>query len=193
MSIVIKAAQFARAAHAGQFRDRPLATGYKFQYETHVCRVAGRIALLEGATEEDIAIGYLHDVIEDCGVTYEILQHLFGDYISAGVWWLTSKSKQTEYNARRRKESYSSPSRASRKEADRNYLRTAPNMFKKIKLIDRNDNLRDTLMDADAAWALNYVRESEALYKAALNGIDNVLEAEFFALCDSIEAKYKEK
>ena len=60
MHIILKAAAFARRAHAGQrrkYNDRP--------YIVHPARVAGRVAAHPQATETMVAAAFLHDVVED--------------------------------------------------------------------------------------------------------------------------------
>lgn len=79
-----RAAAFARQAHEGQTRKF---TGAP--YYTHVERVA---ALVRERTDapELIAAAYLHDTMEDCGVTYETLARHFGHAVANIVHALTN-------------------------------------------------------------------------------------------------------
>lgn len=71
INLILKAYDFAFKAHDGQFRK----TGEP--YITHVINVAYIIANLQ-AGPQTIAASLLHDVIEDCGVTYETIKDEFG-------------------------------------------------------------------------------------------------------------------
>lgn len=88
-------ATFARKAHEGQTRKF---TGAP--YYTHVERVA---ALVRKRTDrpELIAAAYLHDTMEDCGVTYETLAQHFGHAVANIVHALTNddarKSNREKY------------------------------------------------------------------------------------------------
>ena len=73
MNRIILAAQFARQAHKSQKRKH---NGTPFI--AHPARVAGRVATLEGATEDLVVAAYLHDVVEDTDCTIEQVQREFG-------------------------------------------------------------------------------------------------------------------
>ena len=73
MNVIIKAAQFARKAHGGQkrkFSNEP--------YIHHPARVAARAMLLPETTEALVCAAWLHDVVEDCGVSLQTLTEVFG-------------------------------------------------------------------------------------------------------------------
>lgn len=70
INLILKAYDFASKAHEGQFRK----TGEP--YVVHVINVAYILATLQ-AGPQTIAAGLLHDVIEDCGVTYDQLKEDF--------------------------------------------------------------------------------------------------------------------
>lgn len=85
--IIDKASDFAAKAHAGQTRrgGEP--------YYNHVLRVAG----LVGELTEDadmIAAAYLHDTMEDCGITANELTLEFGANIATFVQELTNDEIQ---------------------------------------------------------------------------------------------------
>ena len=61
--IRLMARDFAKEAHEGQFRES--GEPY-FVHPEHVAKIL--IGL--GLDDETVAAGYLHDVVEDCGYTY---------------------------------------------------------------------------------------------------------------------------
>ena len=85
--MIEKARRFAEMAHKGQVRK------YNGQpYFTHPERVARRLEGL-GYGPEMVAAGYLHDVVEDCGVKIEEIRVVFGDKVADLVSGLTNPSK----------------------------------------------------------------------------------------------------
>ncbi len=141
MNIIIKAAQFAAQAHAGQARKDG-----KTPYIRHPERVAGRAASRADATETMVCICFLHDVLEDTKVTLEELVQEFGGNIALGVEAMTNPSKG------------STAPRAERKRQDREHLETASKEIKIIKMLDRIDNLND--LDPDDSFVTVYAGES---------------------------------
>jgi (p)ppGpp synthase/HD superfamily hydrolase len=98
MDIVERARVFATAAHAavGQLR--------KYTNEPYIVHPKQVAQFVEtaGGTPEMIAAAWLHDVVEDCGVSVRDLIHLFGTKVSNLVWELTNpndldKSKKAQY------------------------------------------------------------------------------------------------
>lgn len=166
MSLIIKAAQLAEKLHRGVPRKY---TGQP--YITHPCRVAARLMIHPLSNEVNVAAAFLHDVIEDCNCSKEQLyKKLCGNridncYEEASVCelvqWLTNPSKG------------SSLSRAERKEMDREHLRSAPQIVKIIKMIDRIDNLRE-MSGADNGFKVKYAAESQLL-ASTIGDADNEL------------------
>ncbi len=74
--LVRLARSFAFEGHRGHLRKY---TGAP--YITHPARVA-RAAKWWGLSEEAIAAAWLHDVVEDCGITFEELEEKFGPRVS---------------------------------------------------------------------------------------------------------------
>lgn len=74
-----RAIEFAAKAHHGQFRK-----GTEIPYIVHPFEV-GHILTLEGAEEDIVCAGFLHDVLEDTSVTFEELEHFFGRRIATIV------------------------------------------------------------------------------------------------------------
>lgn len=166
MNLILQAAQFAAMAHRGQTRkwghaDRP--------YITHPARVAGRVAIAFGATEEMVSAAWLHDVVEDTKVTIEDLS-VSG--FPMAVWQLvhelTNPSKQVP-----------GLSRAERKAMDREHIAEVSAAAKVIKLADRVDNLMETFDDPETPekFVKLYLAESRELLEV-LRGVDPELERE---------------
>ncbi len=84
--IVTKAREFAKAAHEGQFRE---SGDPYFVHPEHVAKI-----LIElGLDDETVAAGYLHDVVEDCGYTYEDIEKNFSKKIADLVMGVTKLDK----------------------------------------------------------------------------------------------------
>src|ERR1700722_18801093 len=77
-SLMVRAAETATVAHAGQLRR----SGEP--YITHPIAVAGIVADL-GLDAQTVAAALLHDAVEDTGVTNEIIKEDFGDAVAAIV------------------------------------------------------------------------------------------------------------
>lgn len=167
---IIQAAQFAARSHLGQQRK------YNGQpYIFHPARVAGRVAIHPLATEEMVAAAFLHDVLEDCDVTYGELEGRFGRRLADMVQSLTNPSKG------------SSLSRARRKQMDRDHLATVNWQIKIIKLIDRIDNVQE-LQGADSSFMLKYALESELLADV-IGDADLELKAELLGYINNLKAE----
>lgn len=74
--MIRKAAEFAARAHEGVMRK-----GSQIPYISHPMEVAMIVSLMTD-DENLIAVAYLHDVIEDAGVTYETLEQEFGTRVA---------------------------------------------------------------------------------------------------------------
>lgn len=86
-----RAYYFAKAAHGFQLDD----DGRNY-FQAHVLHV---VSILKAAgCEEDIIIaGYLHDTIEDCGITYKGLRELFGERVADLVNEVTHEGKKDQH------------------------------------------------------------------------------------------------
>lgn len=80
--------EFARHAHRNQVRTR--ADGTTEPYAEHCARVASAVAVLCDDPEV-VAAAWLHDTIEDCGVTHRELGEAFGDETASLVVELTDE------------------------------------------------------------------------------------------------------
>ena len=154
---IIRAAQFAAAAHAGQLRRYNGAP-----YITHPIRVAGNLAISPGATEQIVCVGYLHDTIEDCEVTYKDIAARFGSAIADVVRELTNASKGSNL------------SRTDRKKMDRDKIKDISICGKMVKLMDRIDNLFD--LPIRETFAKKYAEESQLLLDDCLRGVNTSYE-----------------
>ena len=164
--MIEKARRFAEMAHKGQVRK------YNGQpYFTHPERVARRLEGL-GYGPEMIAAGYLHDVVEDCGVKVKEIEAEFGAKVAALVSGLTNPSKGMK------------ASRAERKRVDREHLSSQPKEVKVIKLVDRIDNIRE--MDgADTDFKSTYAKETLLLIPC-LHGGDGLDDPVYYGLAHEL-------
>ena len=146
MTLVERARVFATAAHAavGQLRK------YTFEpYIVHPREVAGIVESV-GGTPEMIAAAWLHDTVEDTGVTIETIREEFGSEVSELVGWLTDVSRPEQGN------------RAVRKAIDRAHTAAAPGAAQTIKLADLISNTR-SITAHDPEFAKVYLAEKRAL------------------------------
>jgi (p)ppGpp synthase/HD superfamily hydrolase len=160
MTIIIRARVFATAAHAavGQVRK------YTFEpYIVHPAEVAS-IVMSHGGTDAMVAAAWLHDVVEDTGVTIETIRAEFGTEVAELVGWLTDVSKPEDGN------------RARRKAMDREHTAAAPSEAQTIKLADLISNSR-SIMQHDPAFAKTYLEEKRLLLAVMHRG-DAGLHAE---------------
>ncbi len=165
MNIILKAAAFARCAHAGQRRkyfDRPCIV--------HPARVAGRVAVHPRATEAMVAAALLHDVVEDTPHTLEGVTAEFGPEVARMVEELTDTAEDSK------------APRRERKKQERDRLARVSIEAKIIKLLDRIDNLQE-MAKAPGGFARVYCEESRLLAEV-IGDADPDLKAE---LLDSIE------
>lgn len=182
MSLIIRAAQFAALAHQGVKRKYTLRP-----YIEHPMRVAGAVSLLPDVAEHHVTAAWLHDVIEDCSdqpnCNYESLAKEFGSPTAQLVRQLTNTSKleHPEWN------------RARRKSADRERIRLTSNWAKRIKVIDRIDNLNELSTDIKHLPFRNlYFKESGQLLRAIYETrdydtvIENLIQSALDAFPDEL-------
>lgn len=147
MTLVEHARMFAHGAHfaVGQLRkytNKP--------YIVHPAEVASIVAQVPDATEEMIAAAWLHDVVEDTGVTLDQVHLLFGADVAKLVFWLTDASKPEDGN------------RAARKAIDRAHIAAAPAAAQTVKLADLISNTK-SIMAHDEKFAKVYLEEKKLL------------------------------
>ena len=142
MSIAYKAMQFAREAHKDQVRKY---TGNP--YVDHLAEVAGIVATVAMDTEHSVAVAWLHDCIEDQGVSTETLREQFGDIVTSAVLKLSDLEIGN---------------RAERKAASRVRLAEAPAWVQTIKCADLISNT-SSIVKHDPKFAVTYLEEKRLL------------------------------
>lgn len=151
--MVERARMFATAAHAavGQLRK------YTFEpYIVHPAEVAEIVASV-GGSDAQIAAAWLHDTVEDTGVTSELIRKEFGDEVATLVGWLTDVSRPDHGN------------RAARKAVDRAHTASAPAEAQTIKLADLICNTK-SIVAHDPEFARVYLAEKRALLEVMTKG-----------------------
>ena len=123
---------FALRAHEGQTRKGAAAE----PYAVHVAEVAELVALWGGGPEA-VAAAWLHDTVEDCGVTPEALDRRFGPRVAALVAELTD-DKTLPKAERKRLQRVNAPGKS-------------PDAAL-IKLADKTSNLRSLQNSPPAHW-----------------------------------------
>lgn len=133
--MIREAAEFATKAHEGMVRK-----GSQTPYICHPMEVAVIVAQMTG-DQEVIAAAYLHDVIEDTGVTAAELRALFGERICSLVEAETEDKTKCWYE---------------RKQQTIRHLADASREVKMLTLADKLSNMRSTAMDylviGDELW-----------------------------------------
>jgi (p)ppGpp synthase/HD superfamily hydrolase len=97
MILVKRALDAATFWHRDQERKYPNA---KIPYASHVAGVAA-ILSRHGFDEEIVAAGALHDVVEDCGVTYDELARRFGARVAGLVRDVSEEDKSATWEVRK--------------------------------------------------------------------------------------------
>lgn len=150
-SLVSKAVNFATKAHEGQVRK------YTFEpYISHPLEVA-RIVSKVPCTVEMLCAAILHDVCEDCGVSFDTIDKEFGLVVGSYVEMLTDVSCAWMGN------------RAIRKETDRLHTELANPDAKTIKLADLISNSQ-SILQHDRNFAKVYIKEKELLLEVLKEG-----------------------
>ena len=146
MNTVERARIFATAAHAAVGQTRKY-TGEP--YVVHPIEVSELVASV-GGTDAMVAAALLHDVLEDTGVTFDVLEAEFGSEVAELVLWLTDVSKPEDGN------------RSTRKALDRQHSAAAPAEAQTIKVADLISNTR-SIVAHDPGFAKEYLEEKRML------------------------------
>ena len=146
MNTVERAKVFATAAHAAVGQTRKY-TGEP--YVVHPMEVASLVESV-GGTEAMVAAALLHDVLEDTGVTVDVLEEQFGSEVADLVLWLTDVSKPNDGN------------RSTRKALDRQHSAAAPAAAQTVKVADLISNTR-SIVAHDPGFAKVYLEEKRLL------------------------------
>jgi len=94
-NMIEKAQKTAEEAHKGQYR-----MDGKTPYIEHPKAVVGLLEGVDIQNESTLAAAWLHDCIEDCGLTREYLEKEFGASVASTVQQLTKDVGREEYNER---------------------------------------------------------------------------------------------
>ena len=148
MEIVEKARVFATAAHAAAAQLRKYTNEPYIVHPRDVARIVGTVP----HSYEMLAAAWLHDVVEDTGVTIEIIKAEFGSDVADLVGWLTDVSRPEQGN------------RATRKAIDRAHTAMAPTEAQTIKLADLISNCT-SIKEHDADFAKVYFEEKRLLFE----------------------------
>lgn len=149
LSLVDHALTFAAFAHRHQTRK-----GTEIPYIVHPYAVGLKLQRA-GCTDEVVAAGILHDVIEDTPVTIENLRMEFGARVAEIVAQCSEPDRSLPWEKR--------------KEHTITFLRTAPFEVKLVAAADKLDNLRGIMAEHDKigeqVWArFKRGREQQAWY-----------------------------
>jgi (p)ppGpp synthase/HD superfamily hydrolase len=154
MNLIARATLFADQAHDGQLRKF---TG--LPYISHPMEV---MQIVRGVTNDDdvLAAAVLHDVIEDCGVTYTDLMLEFNENIAHLVYQVTNAADDEDGD------------RIVRAYINRNVMANASEGAQTIKLADIISNLSgiDLALECDPAWAKMYLEEKVDMINVLTRG-----------------------
>ena len=156
-ALEFKASQFAVIKHRAIDHRRKYTNE---PYELHLAEVANLVAFVPH-TEEMLAAAWLHDVVEDCGVTFKELCQKFGPQVTSLVMMMTDVSKLSDGN------------RKVRKQMDLEHTRDSLPEGKTIKLADLISNSRSIIgLDHPEAkaFAKVWIPEKRALMEVLKEG-----------------------
>jgi len=145
MTLAFEAMLFAREVHKDQRRKY---TGNP--YVDHLAEVAGIVATVvtgEMDLSTMIAVAWLHDCVEDCGVSLQVIEDKFGIIVAIGVSGLSDME---------------TGNRAERKAASRERLAACSGWIQTIKVADLISNTSSIVMH-DPKFAAVYLEEKRLL------------------------------
>lgn len=145
MSIAFEAMMFAREVHKDQRRKYT-----NNPYVDHLAEVAGIVStVITGEMDLNaiIAVAWLHDAVEDCGVTLQQIEDRFGFVVALGVSGLSDME---------------TGNRAERKAGSRARLAACSGWIQTIKCADLISNTSSIVMH-DPKFAVTYLEEKRLL------------------------------
>lgn len=151
LQLVTEAADFAARAHQRQRRKDAEATPY-INHLTHVAKLLAAA----GCDVHVVAAGYLHDTIEDVGVSYEMIADSFGEPIAALVIAVTDDK---------------SLPKAERKQQQVEHAPHLPADVAALKLADKISNLTSLRDAPPAGWPASRLREYVDWAHAVVSGL----------------------
>ena len=169
MTSIEEARQFAEAAHAGQTRK-----GASIEpYIGHVAEVAASVAAF-GGSEAQVIAAWLHDTVEDCGVSLDEINERFGAGVAALVGEVTDDK---------------SLPKAERKQLQVDHAPKKSDGAALIKICDKLSNIRAVGNAPPVHWPLArqlaYLDWAEAVVGRLPAGADPVREVFADALASS--------
>jgi (p)ppGpp synthase/HD superfamily hydrolase len=154
MNLIARATLFADQAHDGQLR--------KFSGLPYISHPMEVMQIVRGVCDDDdvLAAAVLHDVIEDCGVTYTDLVLEFNENIAHLVYQVTNAADDEDGD------------RIVRAYINRNVMANASDDAQTIKLADIISNLSgiDLALECDPAWAKMYLEEKVDMINVLTRG-----------------------
>lgn len=157
MNVVDKARVFAIAAHSAVKQVR------KYTGEAYWHHPEEVVSILQQypSTDAMLAAAWLHDVVEDTGVTQDVIDAEFGRIVGGYVDWLSDKSVPEDGN------------RAVRKKKDADRLAQAPWEVQTIKYADLISNT-SSILQHDENFAKTYLKEKEYLLSVMNKGYEDL-------------------
>ena len=143
-NLAYEAMLFATSAHRGQVRRY---TGN--DYIEHCGEVAGIVATVLNQPSA-IAVSWLHDTVEDCGVKIAEIETLFGSQVADGVFMLSDIEEG---------------SRAVRKAISNRRVGSAESWIQTIKIADIISNTK-SIVKQNPTFAVTYLAEKQNMLAA---------------------------
>lgn len=167
MNMIARATLFADQAHDGQVRKF---TG--LPYISHTMEV---MQIVRGVCSDDdvLAAAVLHDVIEDCGITYTDLAAEFNERVAYLVYQVTNTANEMDGD------------RETRAYINRTLLKDASADAQTIKLADIISNVSgvDIALENDPVWTKLYLLEKREMLRVLSKG-DRDLRSRAYALVE---------
>lgn len=168
---IAEAVEFAAEAHAGQRLDNG-----KTPYFNHLAEVAARCARHEPFDPVLVTAAYLHDTVEDTGVTEELIRERFGDAVADLVMEVTDPP-DLKGKARRQRQV--------------DHAATSSERAKLIKIADKTSNVGELVdrpaKDETVKGMRKYLDWARAVVDAC-RGVDGDMEAAFDTAAERLEA-----
>ena len=157
--VVSRAAEYARAAHAGIDQRR------KYTNEPYIVHPEAVARTVASVTDDPstIAAAWLHDVVEDTPITIDQIADEFGADVAGLVADLTNASTRADGNRQRRKA------------IDRQHTAAADPRAKTVKLADLIDNLSG-IASTDPGFARTYLNEKELQLQVLTEGHPDLVQ-----------------
>lgn len=146
--LIEQAALVSRMAHKAARQKRKYTNE---PYWHHPAAVASTVGSVPGATAEMIAAAYLHDVVEDTGITHLDISQTFGANVCSLVFQLTDAYTDTSLG-----------NREHRKALERDRMEDISPEAQTIKYADLIDNT-GSIVEHDPGFAVVYLKEKERL------------------------------